>query len=167
MKMKQISSLSNKLTFACCAAIIAFYAVKAYYQVPSDQHFAFHSWLTELRQQDDPANLLEKTQLRVQVTTEDGQIDWNLTAETGNADFQKKIIRILDLLDTSDVFLYEDAQGPGTIQIALTTAQQDFNASIHKDRLRESPALQTLLALSKVYATEMLKPRKEVAHANP
>lgn len=167
MKRPPSKIVSNQLTFIACTVIVVVYLVQAYQAIPTDEQHQFHTWLSENRDRvlEDPGST--NIHFSVRVTNENNTMEWSVSDSDDDPEHNRKLIRLLELAATSQLFLFEDNTTGAASEVTINLDGKSFSAAVSRQRLESTPSLQTLLRLSKVYSLSIPDSNKEVAHANP
>lgn len=167
MKINHVRRLSNRLTLAACLLIASYYSIKAYQQIPTDSQSQYQRWFDTNK--DRLQQIIEKKSIHFHVTlhTDNAVSEWVIQNDPDTLEDTKKITRLLELAETSDIFLFTDSPTRNTSSVTLEIDGIRYSAVISRERIEATPELQTFLRLSKLYALEKQNtPARNIAHAN-
>lgn len=167
MKINQIRLLSNRITLAACLLIASYYTIIVYQQIPTVSQSQYQRWFDTNK--DRLPQLIQETSIRFHFTlhTEETVSEWFIQNDPDSTRDTKKITRLLELAETSDIFLFNDSPTRNTSSVTLDIDGIRYTAIISRERIEETPELQTFLRLSKLYALEKQhSPSRNIAHAN-
>lgn len=154
-EQQHIGKALRAIAIVCIFAIIAFYTNKALELLPSSHEEELYTWLnSQIAAMKDDSNT-PNLSLNLHVQSKHGSKTWTLQPHTDTQAYRKKINRLLELALISDAFLYDDSNKAKQVStVTLTNGEKTFTAVLSEERIQNSPALQNLIQLSRLYAEE-------------
>lgn len=160
-RMKNYSAILKFIILFSAVALLVLINSKA--NTPkSALQASFDNWLNQFKlalEADGTTNPRPVVALSLQSTYPEMQVAWNL-ASNGNADLERKSVRLLELTSEAGIFNLPEtrADESSLITFSIEEGTHRYVAKFKRKSVEENVAAQTLFKLFQLYATQNQTP---------